>query len=156
MKWWRGKAVEGSGRDLIWGTNPTFTWRDWVKPQKTSVRIASLRAKIWTRDLQIRRNVNHLTTTFNAFRYDRNTVRTSNVISPRTIATFLRTVKQGPEDWLKTYISLVLPNSVTINDIRKKHICVNCPEPLKLESDNTQDRSVTVLRVDREKYKTEM
>jgi hypothetical protein len=49
---WTGKDMEGSDRDLIEVTIPAFAWRDWGKPQKFSVRVASLRAEIWTRYLQ--------------------------------------------------------------------------------------------------------
>jgi hypothetical protein len=44
--------MEGSGHGLIWGTNLAFAWKDWQKPQNTSVGISSLWAKIWTLDLQ--------------------------------------------------------------------------------------------------------
>jgi len=37
-----GKGVEGSGRRLILRYYPGFTWRDWKKPQKASVRIVGL------------------------------------------------------------------------------------------------------------------
>jgi hypothetical protein len=30
---------------------PAFSWKEWGKPRKTSVRIAGLHADIWTRDL---------------------------------------------------------------------------------------------------------
>jgi hypothetical protein len=40
--------VEGSSRGLIWGTMPAFSWRDWWK---SLVKIASVRAEIWTHGL---------------------------------------------------------------------------------------------------------
>jgi hypothetical protein len=47
-KWWTGKDVEHSDRDLILGTIHAYAWKDWRKTRKASVRIAGLRAKIWT------------------------------------------------------------------------------------------------------------
>jgi hypothetical protein len=44
-----GKDMEGSSRDKK-VTVPAFTWRDWGKLQKTSAKVASLRAEILTRD----------------------------------------------------------------------------------------------------------
>jgi hypothetical protein len=35
----------------ILASTPACTWRDWGKPRKTSVRISSLRAEVWTRDM---------------------------------------------------------------------------------------------------------
>jgi hypothetical protein len=46
---WIWKDVERSGRGR--GTIPAFAWRDWAQPWKTSVRIVSLTAEIWIRDL---------------------------------------------------------------------------------------------------------
>jgi hypothetical protein len=45
MKW---KGVEGS-RGLIWGTISAFAWKEWEKSRKPEVRIACVRAEIWTR-----------------------------------------------------------------------------------------------------------
>jgi hypothetical protein len=43
MNW---KDMEGSGHGLILDTIPAFAWTDWRKPQKTSVKLAGLRAEI--------------------------------------------------------------------------------------------------------------
>jgi hypothetical protein len=46
---------------------PAFGWRYWGKPRKPSVRIASVQAKIWTRDLlNTKQSINHSTTTSGA------------------------------------------------------------------------------------------
>jgi hypothetical protein len=37
---------------LNWGTISAFAWTDWERPQKASVRIASLWAEIWTQNLK--------------------------------------------------------------------------------------------------------
>jgi hypothetical protein len=50
--------MERSGRDLIYSIIPVFAWRDWQKPRKSSVSIASFQAEIWTRDLP-NRSANH-------------------------------------------------------------------------------------------------
>jgi hypothetical protein len=38
--------VKGSGHGLFKGTIPSFAWRDWGKPQKPLLRIASAPAEI--------------------------------------------------------------------------------------------------------------
>jgi hypothetical protein len=48
---WNGKDLEGSGRGLIYGTFPAFARDTERKPWKTSLKITSLRADIWTWDL---------------------------------------------------------------------------------------------------------
>lgn len=40
----------GSGRGIILGLIPEFSWSDWGEPRKIKFRIASLRLEIWTRD----------------------------------------------------------------------------------------------------------
>jgi hypothetical protein len=46
------------------GYYPCIRLGDWVKPRKTSIRIASLRTDIWTRDLlNTKQDVNHLAIT---------------------------------------------------------------------------------------------
>jgi hypothetical protein len=40
----------GSGRGLILDTIPALDWKNWGKPQKTSVSLAGLRAEIWMQD----------------------------------------------------------------------------------------------------------
>jgi riboflavin synthase len=44
--------VEESNNGLLYGIVPVFVWRDWGKPLKTLVRIADLRAEIWSQNLQ--------------------------------------------------------------------------------------------------------
>jgi len=52
MREWRnGKHLEENGRGLILRYYTVFAWKDWRKPRKPSVIIASLRAEIWTQDL---------------------------------------------------------------------------------------------------------
>jgi hypothetical protein len=48
-EWWIGKDLEGSGRGLILRNLPGIRLEGLRKPQK--LRIAGLRADIWTRDL---------------------------------------------------------------------------------------------------------
>jgi hypothetical protein len=43
---------KGCGRNLIYGITQEFAWRDWGKLRKTYVRVAGLRAEIWTRDIK--------------------------------------------------------------------------------------------------------
>jgi hypothetical protein len=50
-EWWIGKDVEGSGRGLILREYPRISLEGLRKLQKPSVRIAGIRAKIWTREL---------------------------------------------------------------------------------------------------------
>jgi hypothetical protein len=38
--------------DYFQSTVPAFAWREWGKPQQSSVRTAGLRAEIWTSNLQ--------------------------------------------------------------------------------------------------------
>jgi hypothetical protein len=45
------KHVEGSGRGLILGSTPEFSWADWGKRQKTSARIPGLRVDTGTQKL---------------------------------------------------------------------------------------------------------
>jgi hypothetical protein len=52
-EWWNGKDLEGNGRGL--GTITELAWRNWGTPRSPSVRIAGLRAEIWTRDLPNRK-----------------------------------------------------------------------------------------------------
>jgi hypothetical protein len=44
------KDVEGSGHGLMKGNIPEFVWKNWGKPQKSSVRIVDLWAEILTRN----------------------------------------------------------------------------------------------------------
>jgi hypothetical protein len=44
---WIIEDMEGSGIVLIADIMPAFVWRDWGKPQTTSVRIARLQAENW-------------------------------------------------------------------------------------------------------------
>jgi hypothetical protein len=54
IKWyddWWIKNWKGFGRKQSWpklGVNLEFAWRDWRKPRKSSVRTATVLAKIWT------------------------------------------------------------------------------------------------------------
>jgi hypothetical protein len=50
-EWRIVQYVEGSGRGLISGAIPAFSWREWGKPLKTRIRTAGLRDEVWTRDL---------------------------------------------------------------------------------------------------------
>jgi hypothetical protein len=49
---WTGKDMEGHGRGLVLCTIPALAWRDWGKSRNTLIRIAGLRAEIWSRDLR--------------------------------------------------------------------------------------------------------
>jgi hypothetical protein len=49
--WWTGKNLEGSSYGLIKVLIPEFAWKDWRKPQKTSVWVVSVLAEIWANNL---------------------------------------------------------------------------------------------------------
>jgi hypothetical protein len=50
-EWWIRKDLEGSGPSLILGIIPAFVGGTEENHENTSVRVASLRAEIWTRNL---------------------------------------------------------------------------------------------------------
>jgi hypothetical protein len=47
---WIGKDVEGSGRGLMWGTIPEFTWKDWKNIWNTWDRINGISTRLEPRD----------------------------------------------------------------------------------------------------------
>jgi hypothetical protein len=45
---WTGKNMEVSSLGLIWGTVPSFVYKDWGKPQRTLAITATVLPKTWT------------------------------------------------------------------------------------------------------------
>jgi hypothetical protein len=50
-EWWIGKEVKGTFRGLILRYSPGIRLEWLKKPQNPSIRIASLQAEIWARDI---------------------------------------------------------------------------------------------------------
>jgi hypothetical protein len=61
-----GKDVEGNGRDLVYWTIPTFTWKDWRKSSINSVRMVGPCTWSWTlRLLDTRQTIHQINLKFN-------------------------------------------------------------------------------------------